>query len=162
MIDMMKRHEVQVLRRAGNTLAETARLAGVAQRTVQRAEAEAPVITFETERERARRQIGRPSTAEPYRAVLVAELAKEPDVLAVELLRRAQLAGYTGGKSALYALVKALRPEHPRPLVRFEGLPGEFSQHDFGQVDVRLPQWYRTPSPLLRLAAVLGNIRQRR
>jgi transposase len=137
MIDMIKRHEIQVLRRAGHTLAETAQLAGVAQRTVQRVEAEAPVITFETERERARRQIGRPSTAEPYRAVLVAELAKEPDVLAVELLRRAQLAGYTGGKSALYALVKALRPEHPRPLVRFEGLPGEFSQHDFGQVDVR-------------------------
>jgi transposase len=23
-----------------------------------------------------------------------------------------------------------------KPLVRFEGLPGEFSQHDFGQVDV--------------------------
>ena len=31
-----------------------------------------------------------------------------------------------------------LRPQQAlRPLVRFEGLPGEFSQHDFGQVDVR-------------------------
>ena len=28
-------------------------------------------------------------------------------------------------------------PKTPRPLVRFEGLPGEFTQHDFGQVDVR-------------------------
>jgi len=55
----------------------------------------------------------------------------------VELLRRARQAGYGGGKSALYALVKELRPERPRPVVRFEGLPGEFSQHDFGQVDVR-------------------------
>jgi hypothetical protein len=137
MIDMIKRHEIQVLRRAGHTLAETARLAGVAQRTVQRVEAEPLVTSFDTDGERARRQIGRPSTAEPYRAVLVAELAKEPDVLAVEVLRRAQQAGYAGGKSALYALVKALRPECPRPLVRFEGLPGEFSQHDVGQVDVR-------------------------
>ena len=35
-----------------------------------------------------------------------------------------------------YALVAAVRP--PRvapPIVRFEGLPGEFSQHDFGHVD---------------------------
>jgi transposase len=45
--------------------------------------------------------------------------------------------GYRGGKSALYELVKELRPERPRPIVRFEGLPGEFSQHDFGHVDVR-------------------------
>jgi hypothetical protein len=60
-------------------------------------------------------------------------------VLSVELLRRAKLKGYAGGKSAraLYALVKELRPERPRPVVRFEGLPGEFSQHDFGHVDVR-------------------------
>jgi hypothetical protein len=61
-------------------------------------------------------------------------------VLAVELLRRAKLKGYDGGKSTLYELVKELRPERPerpRPVVRFEGLPGEFSQHDFGQVDVR-------------------------
>ena len=50
--------------------------------------------------------------------------------------RRAQLAGYTGGKTALYAW-RALRPDDRPPLVRFEGLAGEFSQHDFGQVDVR-------------------------
>jgi hypothetical protein len=34
-------------------------------------------------------------------------------------------------------LVKELRPERVRPVVRFEGLAGEFSQHDFGHVDVR-------------------------
>jgi hypothetical protein len=68
---------------------------------------------------------------------LVGGLAIQPDVLAVELLRRAKLKGYQGGKSALCKLVKELRPKRPRPVVRFEGLPGEFSQHDFGQVDVR-------------------------
>lgn len=41
------------------------------------------------------------------------------------------------GKRAFYVLVAELRPEEVRPLVRFEGLPGEFSQRDFGQVDVR-------------------------
>jgi len=133
---MVKRHEIQVLRRAGHALVEVARLAGVSQSTVQRVEAEPAVASFEAGRERERRRIGRPSKAEPFRALLVAALAKEPHLLAVELLRRAKLGGYDGGKSALYELVKELRPEKPRPVVRFEGLPGEFSQHDFGQVDV--------------------------
>ena len=30
----------------------------------------------------------------------------------------------------------SLRPKEVKPLVRFEGLPVEFSQHDFGQVEV--------------------------
>ena len=58
-------------------------------------------------------------------------------MLSVELFRRAKLRGYSGGKSALYALVKELRPERVRPVFRFEGLAGEFSQHDFGHVDAR-------------------------
>jgi transposase len=52
----------------------------------------------------------------------------------VELLHRARLAGYTGGKSAVYALAQTLRVRAVTPLVRFEGLAGEFSQHDFGEV----------------------------
>ena len=30
-----------------------------------------------------------------------------------------------------------VRPRHARVMMRFEGLPGEFSQHDFGQVRLR-------------------------
>ena len=30
----------------------------------------------------------------------------------------------------------SVRPKEIKPPIRFEGLPGEFSQHDFGQVDV--------------------------
>jgi IstB-like ATP binding protein len=41
---------------------------------------------------------------------------------------------YRGGKSAVYELVRSLRPTTRAPLVRFEGVLGEFSQHDFGQV----------------------------
>ena len=109
----------------------------MSKRSVERVDNEDVVTTFDTDAERARRRIGRPSKAEPFRSLLVGELAVQPDVLAVELLRRAKLKGYDGGKSALYALVKELRPERPRPLVRFEGLAGEFSQHDFGHVDVK-------------------------
>jgi transposase len=82
--------------------------------------------------------VGRPSKAEPFREFLIGELVIQPDVLAVELFRRAKLKGYPGGKSALYELMKELRPQRPeRPIVRFEGVAGEFSQHDFGHVDVR-------------------------
>ena len=55
----------------------------------------------------------------------------------MELLHRARQAGYTGGKTAVYALAQTLRTRVVAPLVRFEGLPGEFSQHDFGEVVVR-------------------------
>jgi len=44
------------------------------------------------------------------------------------------IGGYSGGKSAVYALVQTLRVRTIAPLVRFEGLPCEFSQHDFGEV----------------------------
>jgi len=54
----------------------------------------------------------------------------------LEILRRMREAGYQGGKTGFYALVASLRPKLAKPLVRFEGLPGEFSQHDFGQVKV--------------------------
>lgn len=132
---MLKRHEVQVLRRAGHTLEEVAKLAGVSQSSVQRIEAEAPV---EGAARRECRGAGRPSKAESFGVLVAKELASQPAVSTVELLHRARLAGYGGGKSALYELVKRIRPQPvARPLVRFEGLPGEFSQHDFGEVEVR-------------------------
>jgi len=134
---MLKRHQIQVLLEAGHRQAEVATLAGVSERSVRRVADEAAVSHTDDVAERERRRIGRPGKAEPYRPFLIAELAKQPDVMALELLRRARLQGYDGGKSALYELVKELRPEKPRPVVRFEGLPGEFSQHDFGHVDVR-------------------------
>lgn len=57
--------------------------------------------------------------------------------MTLELLRRARVDGYTGGKTPFYDLVASLRPSAVAPLVRFEGLAGEFSQHDFGEVEVR-------------------------
>src|SRR5512138_3489376 len=101
MIDMVRRHEIQVLRRAGHSLDETAKLVGVSQSSVQRVEAEPPVTSFDTDEERRQRSVGRPSKAEPFRAFLIGELAVQPDVMSLELLRRAKAKGYSGGKSAL-------------------------------------------------------------
>lgn len=137
MIELLKRHEIQVLRRAGHSQPEVAKLTGVSERSVQRVEAEREVSHVDTAAERIERKIGRPSKAEPFRSFVVELLAKEPDLLSVEILRRARLDGYDGGKTALYGLVHSIRPKPVRLMTRFEGLPGEFSQHDFGQVDVR-------------------------
>lgn len=137
MIDVLKRHEIQVLRRAGHSLKEVAKLAAVSRRSVQRVDGEPAVVQVDTEAERSRRRIGRPSKAEPFRLFVVELLTSEPELLSVEVFRRARLAGYVGRKSALYELVRAIRPTRPRPMVRFEGLPGEFTQHDFGEVDVQ-------------------------
>jgi len=137
MHDMMKRHEVQVLRRAGVTQEQVAKLTGISLRSVRVIEAEAPVVVPDDAAEREARGIGRPSKAEPFRGLVAKLLAEDPDLLSLEVLRRARLDGYQGGKSALYALVSSLRVRPARPMVRFEGLPGEFAQHDFGHVDVR-------------------------
>jgi len=67
---------------------------------------------------------------------VIAILQETPDLASLEILRRVRETGYGGGKTVLYALVASLRPKPTKPLVRFEGLPGEFSQHDFGQVEV--------------------------
>ena len=137
MIEMLKRHEVQLLRRAGHTWKAVAALSGVSVRTVRRIAVETEITTIDNAAERARREVGRPSTADAYREVLVKALTEEPTVRTVELLHRARQAGYAGGKSAIYALAQTLRERVVTPLVRFEGLPGEFSQHDFGEVRVR-------------------------
>ena len=83
MIEMLKRHEVQVLRRAGHTWKEIAVLSGVSVRTVRRIAAETEITTIDNAAERVRREVGRPSTADAYRDVLVKALTEEPTLRTV-------------------------------------------------------------------------------
>jgi len=137
MLGMLKRHEVEILLKAGHGKSEVARLAGVSLCSVKRIAAEGPVVHVDDEAERAKRQIGRPSMVATFRKRVLEMLQETPDLATLEILRRVREAGYQGGKTALYALVASLRSRPAKPLVRFEGLPGEFSQHDFGQVEVQ-------------------------
>jgi len=133
---MLKRHAIQVLLAAGHTQEEVARELGVGVRTVRRILNEDPVQDVDNVGERKRRRVGRPSKVEPYREFIEKLLVEEPRLMSLEILRRCRAQGYTSGKSALYALVAELRGPVLDFHMRFEGLPGEFSQHDFGQVDV--------------------------
>ena len=79
---------------------------------------------------------GRPSTAEPFRHQVATLLETESELSTVELLRRCRESGYTSGKSAFYELVKSLRTPAgvgAEQIVRFEGVPGEYAQFDFGE-----------------------------
>ena len=75
---MLKRHEIQVLRRAQHTWSEIAELSGVSEKTARRIATEAPIANVDNAAERIRRQVGRPSKAEAYRDVLVAALTEDP------------------------------------------------------------------------------------
>jgi transposase len=136
MLGMLKRHEIEILLKAGHSKAEAARLAGISLRSVNRIAVEAPVVHVDDAVEREKRRIGRPSIVEDFRELVVKILQEKPDLPTLEILRLVREAGYRGGKTALYALVASVRPKESKPLIRFEGLPGEFSQHDFGEVDV--------------------------
>jgi transposase len=85
------------------------------------------------------RGVGRPSVVEPFRLQLAALLEVEPRTRTVEILHRMRQAGYAGGKSVLYEMVRLLRPRDLPALSAFEGLPGVLSQHDFGAVVITYP-----------------------
>jgi transposase len=136
MLPLLKRHEIQVLLRAGHSQRDVAERMGVSVDTVVRVKREAEVTGADDAGERRERRIGRPSKATPFTDSVRSWLAETPTLPTQELLRRATEAGYSGHKTAFYALVAGLRPPRMTPVVRFEGLPGEFSQHDFGHVDV--------------------------
>jgi transposase len=83
--------------------------------------------------------VGRPSKVSEYEE-LVKQWLEEPRkpedslIKSLEIYTRLVGRGYEGGKTAVYELVRRLRPQEVKAaIVRFEGLPGEFSQHDFGQ-----------------------------
>lgn len=136
---LLKRHEIQVLLKAGFDAARVAKQAGVSIKTVERVADEPDVEHVDDAAERRSRRIGRPSKAAPFADKIKEWLAEDPQLPTQELLRRAKDSKdpYPGSKTAFYALVAGLRPKSATPVVRFEGLPGEFSQHDFGHVDVR-------------------------
>src|SRR6266568_2887990 len=134
----MTRHEIQILRAVGMAQTAIAATTGVSVRSVRRIEDEPVVRSSDTAALIRARGVGRPSLAAPWAPTVERWLHDERTVPSGEIIRRLREDhGYRGGKSALYELIRRLRPVPVAPLVRFEGVPGEFSQHDFGMVSVR-------------------------
>lgn len=133
----LQRHKIQVLLEAGHPQRDVAERCEASLSTVRRVAREDAVAQVDAGAEAHRRRIGRPSRTQPIADKVRTWLDAEPQAATRELFRRAKLDGFTGKKSAFYALVAGIRPKPAAPVVLFEGLPGEFSQHDFGEVDVR-------------------------
>ena len=93
---MLKRHEIQVLLKAGHAQAEVAQLTGASIRSVKRIAKEGDVAHVDDAAERLTRGIGRPSLVEDFRKPIADLLEQERDLKSVEVLRRMRLAGYTG------------------------------------------------------------------
>jgi transposase len=137
MISMLDRVRIWTLREAGHTLEEIAATVGVGKSSVQRVLKEPPITSLESAPTPESRRIGRPSRVEALQGDVERILEAEPLLPTVEVLSRLRSLGYTGGKSAVYEWVRSVRPKPGQsPEVRFEGVPGEFSQHDFGSVNV--------------------------
>jgi transposase len=109
MLGLLKRHEVQVLLKAGHKRTEVSRLTGISRSSVQRISAEATTEQFDDTAERLKRRIGRPSIVKGFWETISDILEKQPGLPSSHILRQVQNSGYSGGKTVLYAVVASLR-----------------------------------------------------
>ena len=84
MLRMLKRHEVEILLKAGHPETEVARLAGVSLCSVKRIAEEAPVVHVDDAVEREKRRIGRPSIVEDFRKLVVKILQEKSELPTLE------------------------------------------------------------------------------
>lgn len=134
----MKRLQIQHLRSAGLSVERAASASGVSARTVERVSSEEAIEDPGEHDAKARARMGRPSKLSRYEGQVKAWLTREPELSGIAVLERLREEGYQGGKSAVYELVRKLRPaKAPDAVARFEAVAGEFCQHDFGQHLVR-------------------------
>ncbi|MEZ4237393.1 MAG: IS21 family transposase [Myxococcota bacterium] len=138
----MTRLKVHHMAEGSTPHATIAERCGVSVRSVERIVTE-PVPTVQEVAAGARqgaKRIGRKPKADPAMVEEIRLLLQQnPKLPAIEVLRRFKVRGFAGGRSQMTELVKRLRPEpHQEPVVRFEGLPGEYTQFDFGECVVEL------------------------
>jgi DNA invertase Pin-like site-specific DNA recombinase len=67
MLGLLKRHEVEILLKAGHKRTEIARVTGISLSSVKRIVREATIEHFDDTVERRKRRIGRPSTVQGFR-----------------------------------------------------------------------------------------------
>lgn len=142
MIPVMTRLKIHHMAEGGTPQAAIAEKCRTSLRSVERilSEPEPMLPEVAANQRQAAPRRGRPPKADPAVVEQVrALLAEDGSMLATEVLRRSRAWGYTGGKSAMSALVKQLRPSPKlEPLVCFDGMPGEYAQFDFGKCWVKL------------------------
>lgn len=140
MFSAATRYDVIRAREAGLAPRHIEWLTGVPPRSQRRIASEEIPFGMTDQQLHQERGVGRPSGLSPaLQQTLQTLLADDPGLPGAEILRRLRSEhGYQGGKSAVYDWLKAHRRARPLapPVVRFEGVAGEFGQHDFGALTV--------------------------
>src|SRR5688500_7497030 len=133
MLRQMERSAVQVLARRGSSQRQIARTLGHSRTTIAR------VLREPVDRPPPTRQ--RPSVVDPYRPQILQWLREELSIVRMlELARADPELPYTGGRSVFHDHVRRIRREqrHDQAIaavpLRFEGLPAEYLQVDWGEI----------------------------
>jgi len=131
MLRQLERSAVHLLAKRGKSQREIARELGLSRKTVARALRE-PVGKQPTKRDRS-------SSVDPFIDQIEHWLGEKLTIVRMlELARADSIHPYTGGRSVFSDYVRKVRLERERVLadipVRFEGLPGEYLQVDWGEV----------------------------
>jgi transposase len=130
MLDFMERSTVHLLSKRGNTNAQIAQTLGRDPKTVRKTLEQPPDRTYQREKPG--------SLVDAHEAKILGWIIEGIPVTA--MLRRAredETTPYTGGRSIFYERVKLIRQTHQisnqEAVWRFEGLPGEYLQVDWGE-----------------------------
>jgi len=138
MYSMIQRYTVQVLRQGGLTRERIHELTGISERSISRMGGEPEIVPGDDEVSvRKVSKVGAPSKVAASRDLIVRLLTDKPDMTSVEIIHQMKTDGYEGKPSAAFAFIAKLRKASRDFVMRFEGLPGEFTQHDFGEVIVQ-------------------------
>lgn len=65
-------------------------------------------------------------------------LRDKPNLRGMEVLRGLQERGFTGAESAVHELINLFPAQPLRPIRHFQDEPGEFSEHGFGEILIKL------------------------
>jgi transposase len=137
----MERSTIHLLAKRGKSQRAIARELGISRVTVTR------VLAEPVDREPTRRQ--RASMVDDYRPQIEQWLTEGLSIVRMyELARSDELQPFTGGRSTFSDRVRRIRADLERQQadvpVRFEGLPGEYLQVDWGEIR-RLPFTHQPP-----------------
>lgn len=139
MYSAITRYEVICARKMQLGARQVEEMTGVPPRTQRRIVHEEIPFGMNQQELCKQSKVGRPSVlSEDLRREIDALLNADPRIKGVEVLRRLRSEhDYNAGKNPVYEYVKHARPpKAAAPVVRFEGVAGEFCQHDFGKLTV--------------------------
>jgi transposase len=142
------------LHRQGLSVSAIARRTGADRKTVRKYIANGVAVP------RYGPRTPRPGVIDPYLAYVTERVQRYPELSERRLLREIRELGYTGGRTALGDVLRAVRPPRRKPFeIRFETAAGVQAQVDFAHFKVVFDDEPSQPRALWLFSLVLGHSR---